>query len=225
MISARRNASQKEDKLIIKDTLKQRFLHKVNRDVKSARNKSSLNDNDFMKLNVKKIDSFFQSRSLSALNSSSDVKKRRKIDEIKNLHFNQDQKIVATSKESSFFQSYLNSLKRKIITKSKNTESFSKIILFDEFTQQIKVKFNQSSTINETASKTSFIDADEESESKILLQFETRLISHDQLIVKVKEIYLELIMMKIRCINVDKKQFMKAQEKNSSRQTKLSNEQ
>jgi hypothetical protein len=69
------------------------------------------------------------------------------------------------------------------------------------------------------------MNANEEFESKILLQFETRFISHDQLIEEVKEIYVELIMMKVMCINVDQKQFMKAQEKNSSRQTNLSNEQ
>ncbi len=119
--------------------------------MKSAKNKSSSNDNDFMKLNVREIDS-------------------------------------------------------EGIIESKNTE----------FTQQIKVKFNKRLAINETTSNTSFMNADEESEFEILLQFETRPISHDQLIVELKEIYVELLMMKVKCIDVDK--FMKAQEKNSSRQ-------
>ncbi len=127
--------------------------------------------------------------------------------------------------KSFHFLNHLTSLRRKIITESKNTRSFSKIMLFDRFTKQIKVKFSQSFMINETSSKTSFMNANEEFESEILLQFETRFISHDQLIEEVKEIYAELIMMKVMCINVNQKQFMKVQEKNSSRQTNLSNEQ
>ncbi len=185
--------------------------------MKLTKDKSSSNDNDFMKVNVKEVNFLFQSKSLFALNSSPDVKKQRKIDDIKNLHLVQDQTIDIALKESSFSQSYLTSLKREIITESKNTRSFSKIILFDKFTKQIKVKFNQSLLINETSSKTSFMNANEELESQILLQFETRLISHNQLIEEVKEIYVELIMMKVMCINVNQKQFLKIQEKNSSR--------
>ncbi len=68
-------------------------------------------------------------------------------------------------------------------------------------------------------------DSDAEPEPEILLQPETRPISHDQLVVEVKGIYAGLVMVEAKCIDVDEKQSMEAQERGSSRQTKLSNEQ
>lgn len=68
------------------------------------------------------------------------------------------------------------------------------------------------------------MDADAEMDPEILLQPETRPISHDQLVVEVKGIYAGLVMLEAKCIDVDEKQFMEAQEKLPSRQT-LSDEQ
>ena len=67
--------------------------------------------------------------------------------------------------------------------------------------------------------------ADPDLEPEILLQPETRPISHDQLVVEVKGIYAGLVMLEAKCIDVDEKQYIIAQEKSSFRLTSLSNEQ
>ena len=60
---------------------------------------------------------------------------------------------------------------------------------------------------------------------KMLLQPDTRPISHEQLVIEVKGIYAGLIMVEAKCIDVDEKQSAAAQEKDPSRMTKLGNEQ
>lgn len=62
-------------------------------------------------------------------------------------------------------------------------------------------------------------------ESKILLQSMTRAISHDQLIVKIKNIYVDLIMLKIKCLEINEKHFMKIQKKILFCQTKSNSKQ
>ena len=62
-------------------------------------------------------------------------------------------------------------------------------------------------------------------EPKMVRQPETRPISHEQLVVEVKGIYAGLLMVEAKCIDVDEKQSKAAQEKESARQTKLTNEQ
>lgn len=64
-----------------------------------------------------------------------------------------------------------------------------------------------------------------EPEPVLLLQPETRPISHDQLVVEVKGIYAGLVLVETKCIDVDEKQSKAAQEKDPARQTKLTNEQ
>ena len=59
-------------------------------------------------------------------------------------------------------------------------------------------------------------------EPVLLLQPETRPISHDQLIVEVKGIYAGLVMVESKCVDVDKKQLL---EEDQTRHTKLSKEQ
>ena len=71
----------------------------------------------------------------------------------------------------------------------------------------------------------SSVAIDWEPEPEILLQPETRPISHEQLLVEVKGIYAGLVMVEAKCIDVDDKQSQAAQEKDPSRQTSLSNEQ
>ena len=60
---------------------------------------------------------------------------------------------------------------------------------------------------------------------EMLLQPETRAISHAQLAVEVKGIYAGLVMVEAKCVDVDEKQSIAALEKDPTRQTKLSNEQ
>ena len=60
---------------------------------------------------------------------------------------------------------------------------------------------------------------------EMILQPETRPISHEQLVVEVKGIYAGLVMVEAKCVDVDEKQSIAAQEKDPTKQTKLSNEQ
>ena len=64
-----------------------------------------------------------------------------------------------------------------------------------------------------------------EPEPKILLQPETRPISHEQLVVEVKGIYAGLVMVEAKCIDVDEKQSAAAQDRNPARRTSLTPEQ
>ena len=64
-----------------------------------------------------------------------------------------------------------------------------------------------------------------DSTPEMLLQLETQLISHVQLAVEVKGIYAGLVMVEAKCVDVDEKQSIAAQEKDPAQQTKLSNEQ
>jgi len=68
-------------------------------------------------------------------------------------------------------------------------------------------------------------DKEMDMKSILLLQPETRSISHDQLVVEVKDIYAGLIMIESKCVDVDKKQLKEALKKNQTRQAKLSNKQ
>ena len=54
------------------------------------------------------------------------------------------------------------------------------------------------------------MDLDVEPEPEILLQPETRPISHDQLVVEVKSVYAGLVMLEAKCIDVDERHFMEA---------------
>ena len=73
--------------------------------------------------------------------------------------------------------------------------------------------------------KVPVLDAQLDPEPQLLLQPETRPISHDQLVVEVKGIYAGLVMVEVKCIDVDEKQTQAALEKDPSRQTKLTPEQ
>lgn len=64
-----------------------------------------------------------------------------------------------------------------------------------------------------------------ESEVKILRQPETRPISQDQLVIEVKGIYAGLVMVEAKCIDVDEKQTIAAQEQDPSKKKPLRNDQ
>ena len=64
-----------------------------------------------------------------------------------------------------------------------------------------------------------------ELEPELLLQPETRPISHEQLVTEVKGIYAGLVMVEAKCIDVDEKQTAAAQEKDPAKKTKLTPEQ
>lgn len=62
-------------------------------------------------------------------------------------------------------------------------------------------------------------------EPELLLQPETRPISHEQLVVEVKGIYAGLVMVEAKCIDIDERQTAAAQEKDVSKKTELKNDQ
>ena len=81
----------------------------------------------------------------------------------------------------------------------------------------------------DAASLHNYTDVSENSETsdepELLLQPETRPISHEQLVVEVKGIYAGLVMVEAKCMDVDEKQAIAAQEKDPSKQSKLTYEQ
>lgn len=62
-------------------------------------------------------------------------------------------------------------------------------------------------------------------EPEMLLQPETRPISHEQLVVEVKGIYAGLVMVEAKCIDIDERQSLAAQEKDPSKRIGLKNDQ
>ena len=64
-----------------------------------------------------------------------------------------------------------------------------------------------------------------ESNIEMLLQPETRPISHEQLVVEVKGIYAGLVMVEAKCIDIDERQAAAAQEKDPTKQTDLKHDQ
>ena len=64
-----------------------------------------------------------------------------------------------------------------------------------------------------------------EAQPEMLLQPETRPISHDQLVIEVKGIYAGLVMVEAKCIDIDEKQTAAAQEKDLTKRIQLKNDQ
>ena len=93
--------------------------------------------------------------------------------------------------------------------------------------EQIKLEKNQSNLqdVRITDPSPNLQDDDMEQEPEILLQPETRPISHEQLFLEVKGIYAGLLMVESKCIEVDSRQSKAALERDPSRPTKLSDEQ
>ena len=65
----------------------------------------------------------------------------------------------------------------------------------------------------------------QDTQPEMLLQPETRPISHDQLVVEVKGIYAGLVMVEAKCIDIDERQSAAAQEKDLSKRHELKNDQ
>lgn len=64
-----------------------------------------------------------------------------------------------------------------------------------------------------------------EAEPEMLLQPETRPISHEQLVVEVKSIYAGLVMVEAKCIDIDERQSATAQDRDPSKRTDLKDDQ
>lgn len=93
--------------------------------------------------------------------------------------------------------------------------------------EQIKLEKNPSGIqrVRLSGSLPNLQDEDSEQDPEMLLQPETRPISHSQLFLEVKGIYAGLLMVESKCIEVDSRQSKAALERDPSRATKLSDEQ
>lgn len=65
----------------------------------------------------------------------------------------------------------------------------------------------------------------QDTQPEMLLQPETRPISHEQLVVEVKGIYAGLVMVEAKCIDIDERQSAAAQERDPSKRPELKNDQ
>ena len=64
-----------------------------------------------------------------------------------------------------------------------------------------------------------------EAEPEMLFPPETRPISHEQLVIEVKGIYAGLVMVEVKCIDIDKRQSVAAQEKDPAKRVALNDDQ
>jgi hypothetical protein len=204
---------------------------KAIRDAKSVKAKQSSNESPI------RPNALISLRPLFTPDSITDTGKN--VNDIKNLQFTQDQGMLAILANEPMTQPSINSLKRRALVESDPPGSLSKTtdhrivsnrrkktkILDESSAQPAKLKTNKSTSADETHIKPSNMNDIDIEPKQILLQSEPRPISHDQLVVDVKDIYADLIMMKAKCIYFNEKQFLKAQEKIPSRQTRLSNKQ
>jgi len=82
-----------------------------------------------------------------------------------------------------------------------------------------------SSLLRESPPVEDQLGQDPEEEPEVLLQPETRPISHEQLVVVVKGIYAGLVLVEAKCIDIDERQSTAAQEKDPLRRTHLKDDQ
>ena len=78
--------------------------------------------------------------------------------------------------------------------------------------EQPEQQFRLGTDQKETSSVPSSVDEAQDVQPEMLLQPETRPISHDQLVIEVKGIYAGLVMVEAKCIDIDEKQSAAAQD-------------
>lgn len=115
---------------------------------------------------------------------------------------------------------------RKALSHERDDSRYQKINQ-NFYIEQIKLEKNHSGIQGGRVSDPSPTLQDDvmELEPEILLQPETRPISHEQLFLEVKGIYAGLLMVESKCIEVDSRQSKAAMERDPSKPTKLSDEQ
>ena len=98
----------------------------------------------------------------------------------------------------------------------------------DPYGERLGQQFKLGKDQKKTSSLPSSVDDGPEAsdvQPEMLLQPETRPISHDQLVIEVKGIYAGLVMVEAKCIDIDDKQSAAAQEKDPSKRAMLKNDQ
>lgn len=160
---------------------------------------------------------FFSSRSSIALASTTEM--RKEIDDIKDLQLSSNQK------RESYDISIDDDFEYKIMIhfSFNDEDSHKQFVISSRQSTQLEKRRVKLSNETDLEHFDEYVDSDLNSE--ILLQFEIRSISHNQLIIEVKGIYADLIMLKIKCIDVDKKHYIIVQKKSSFCLTSLSHEQ
>ena len=95
--------------------------------------------------------------------------------------------------------------------------------------QELRPEEDEETHSGESSPKEDLMEDDHpespDSDPEMLLQPETRPISHEQLVVEVKGIYAGLVMVEAKCIDIDERQSAAAQEKDLSKRPELKNDQ
>ena len=109
-----------------------------------------------------------------------------------------------------------------------DSKAHSNTQLDDLCSERPEQQFRLGKDQKKTSSLPSSVDDGPEAsdvQPEMLLQPETRPISHDQLVIEVKGIYAGLVMVEAKCIDIDEKQSTAAQEKDPSKRAILKNDQ
>ena len=113
-------------------------------------------------------------------------------------------------------------------TRPEDSRARSDTQLDDPCSERPEQQFRLGKDQKNTSSLPSSVDDGPEAsdvQPEMLLQPETRPISHDQLVIEVKGIYAGLVMVEAKCIDIDEKQSAAAQEKDPSKRAMLKNDQ
>ena len=113
-------------------------------------------------------------------------------------------------------------------TRPEDSRAHSDTQLDDPCSERPEQQFRLGKDQKNTSSLPSSVDDGPEAsdvQPEMLLQPETRPISHDQLVIEVKGIYAGLVMVEAKCIDIDEKQSAAAQEKDLSKKAMLKNDQ
>ena len=113
-------------------------------------------------------------------------------------------------------------------SRPEDSRAYSDTQYNDPYNEQLGQQFRFTTDQKKTNNLPSSIDDGPEASNiqpAMLLQPETRPISHDQLIIEVKGIYAGLVMVEAKCIDIDEKKAAAAQEKDPSKRAQLRNDQ
>lgn len=147
---------------------------------------------------------------------------------------NIDQKHISSTRRISDFRALV--FRSKKIESESKDDSLPKLEYGEGNYIQEQLRYNDKShenarsnasraPLNESASADQIYETNLKPEPTMISQPETRSIFVDQLFAELRDIQTGLKMIEIKCIEVDERQSVAAQEKDSSRKNKLSNDQ
>lgn len=147
---------------------------------------------------------------------------------------NKDQKHISSTRHMSDFSALV--FRSKKIESEGKDDSLSKLKYDEKDYIQKQLRYNDKAHenvrlnashafLNESAFADQIHETYLKPESTMISQLKTRSIFVDQLFAEVRDIQIDLNMIKIKCIEIDECQSVAVQKKNSSRKNKLSNKQ